>query len=191
MNRSVKMVLWVLFIGGLLVSAILAFIALGPANPVPWLLSALLLMVPVLISRGEKRHFAVWKDEYSVGVDSLDDDHKKLLNLINNFQTAVHYQTGDSFEKEAFEELVDYTKYHFDREEKMMEQAGYADLDAHKKIHKAMIAKIDELMREYEKRGHEVLEDVAQFLKDWLVNHINGTDQEYSALLKETFARKI
>ena len=177
------MIFLVLFSGALLVAVILTFTAFGVLHPVPWLLVATLFVVPVLVNKSEKQHFAVWKDEYSVGIESLDNDHRKLLNLINNFQTAVHYKTGEMFEKEAFNEVVTYTKYHFEREEKMMQQAGYADLEGHKDIHRAMIAKIDEFISDYEKRGHETLEDVSSFLKDWLVKHINGTDQDYSALM--------
>ena len=185
MNRSIKMVLWVLVIGALLVSIILTFIALGLKSPVPWLLIVPLLIIPFLISRGEKQYYAVWKDEYSVGVKSLDDDHRKLLNLINNLQTAVHYQTGEVFEKEALEEVVAYTKYHFEREEKMLQDAGYADLEAHKETHKKMILKVESFLQEYETKGHLVLEEMASYLRNWLVKHINGTDQEYSSLLQE------
>ena len=185
MNRSFKMILLVLFVGTLLTAIILTFMSLGVLNIVPWLLVAMLIVVPLLFKRSEKKHFAVWKDEYSVGVKSLDDDHRKLLNLINRLQTAVHYQTGDVFEKEALDEVIAYTKYHFEREEKLMEEAGYPDLEAHKKTHQSMINKIDGFVKEYEQKGHEVLEDVANYLKDWLVGHINGTDQEYSPLLKE------
>ncbi len=179
------MVSLVLLIGAITVAVILTFIALGALNPVPWLLVAALLAIPFLISRSEKKRYAVWKDEYSVGVKSLDDDHRKLLNLINNLQTAVHYQTGENFEKDALLEVVAYTKYHFDREEKMMEEAGYPDLEAHKKAHRSMIEKTETFMQEYDKKGHAVIEEVAQFLRNWLVGHINGTDQEYSPLLKE------
>lgn len=185
MGRNTKMLLLVLLAGTLLVAAILTFIALGAGNPVPWLLTASLIAIPVLMRRSENRHFAVWKDEYSVGIDSLDNDHKKLLTLINHLQTAVHYQTGEEFETEALDEVVAYTKYHFEREEKMMQEAGYADLEAHKELHRQMIAKVEGFIQEYEKRGHEALEDVADYLKNWLINHINGTDQEYSPLLKQ------
>jgi len=185
MSRTLKMILLVLFIGALLTAIILTFMSLGVWNIVPWLLVAVLVAVPVLLRQNEKKHFAVWKDEYSVGIESLDNDHRKLLNLINKLQTAVHYQTGDIFEKEALDEVIAYTKYHFEREEKLMEEAAYPDLEEHKKTHQAMIAKVDGFVKDYEIKGHEVLEDVASYLKDWLVGHINGTDQEYSALLKE------
>ncbi len=171
--------------GMLLVAIILTFVALGMAHPAPWLLVGALVAIPFLLKKSEQKQFAVWKDEYSVGVKSLDDDHRKLLNLINHLQTAVHYQTGEIFEKEALDEVVAYTKYHFEREEKMLEEAGYPDLEAHKALHSKMIAEVDGFVKEYDKRGHEALEEVAQYLKDWLVGHINGTDQEYSSLLQQ------
>lgn len=185
MSKSLKMILLVLTVGALLVAIILTFISLGATNLVPWLLVAVLIAIPVLIRRREKKYFVVWKDEYSVGVQVLDDDHRKLLSLINKLQTTVHYQTGESFEKEALDEVIAYTKYHFEREEKLMEEANYPDLEAHKETHRSMITKVDGFVKEYEKKGHEVLGDVATYLKDWLINHINGTDQKYSALLKE------
>lgn len=185
MSRTTKMILLALISGTLLVAIILTFIALGVFHPVPWILVGSLLIIPFLVSLGEKQHYVEWKDEYSVGIKSIDDDHRKLLNLINNFQTAVHYRTDKSFEKESLDEVIAYTKYHFDREENMMREAGYPDIEAHKTIHRAMIAKIESFLVDYDKRGHEALEDVALYLKDWLVNHINGTDQEYSALFKE------
>lgn len=174
-----------LIAGILLVAIILTFTALGLAHPAPWVLVAALIAIPFLLKRKEQRHFAVWKDSYSVGIKSLDDDHRKLLNLINHLQTAVHYQTGEIFEKEALDEVVAYTKYHFEREEKMLEEAGFKDLEAHKALHAKMIAEVDGFVTEYDKRGHEALEEVAQYLKDWLVGHINGTDQEYGSLLQE------
>ena len=186
MSKSTKMILLALLVGCLFISIILTFIALGFAHPVPWLLVASLVMIPILLNQKEKANFAVWKDEYSVGVDVLDDDHRKLLNLINKFQTAVQYQTGEVFEKEALAEVIDYTKYHFEREEKMMEEAGYADIETHKKIHRSMIAKIDGFMLEYDKQGHLALQEVSEYLQTWLVEHINGTDQDYSAVLQKT-----
>ncbi|MCK5725315.1 MAG: hemerythrin family protein [Thiotrichaceae bacterium] len=185
MNKSMKMISLVLLIGALLVAVILTFIALGFTSPIPWILAAVLIGIPFYISRREQQHFAVWKDEYSVGIKSLDDDHRKLLCLINKLQTAVHYQTGEIFEKEALDELVAYTKYHFDREEKMLEEAGYPDLDDHKKTHKAMIAEVEGFVEAYNQKGHEALKEVAAYLKNWLIGHINGTDKEYSALLTE------
>ena len=110
MKKNLAMLMAALLIGVLLVAFILTLIALGFANPVPWIILAVMIAIPILSSRLERRHFLVWKEEYSVGIQAIDEDHHKLLNLINQLQTAVHYQTGEEFEKQALEALVDYTR---------------------------------------------------------------------------------
>ncbi|MEE9350904.1 MAG: bacteriohemerythrin [Thiotrichaceae bacterium] len=185
MSRSAKMILLALFAGSLIVALTLTFINLGIKHPLPWFIIATLIALSLFSSWNEKHHFVEWKDAYSVGIESLDNDHRKLLNLINLLQTALHYPTGEEFEKQALEQVVAYTKYHFEREEKMLLEAGFADYDAHKRKHDAMINKVDEFMQDYESRGHDALEVVALFLKNWLLKHINGTDKEYTSLLQE------
>ena len=127
----------------------------------------------------------MWQDAYSVGVATLDDDHKKLIDLLNQFQTAYDYHTGEAFEQEALNELVAYTRYHFEREEKLMADIGYPDLDAHKEQHRVMIAEVERFVADYQARGHEALEGVASYLTDWLINHINGTDKQYGPFFNE------
>ena len=61
------------------------------------------------------------------------------------------YSTGEEFEREALDELVDYTKTHFTYEEGLMEQNGYPDFDSHKAQHKQMIEKVGEVLAEYER----------------------------------------
>lgn len=178
--KKIQMLIAALVVGIMLVAAIISFISFGIGHPLPWLLIAALIAVPFFINRGEAKHFAVWKDEYSVGIKSIDDDHRKLLSLINNLQTAIHYHTGDVFEKQALNELVDYTKYHFTREEDLLRQADYPDFDAHKAEHTRMINKVEDFLDAYNQRGHDALQDIADFLKNWLIEHINGTDKAYS-----------
>lgn len=127
--------------------------------------------------------FVVWKDEYSVGIESIDNDHKKLLSLINNLQTSALYYTGEEFDRQALKELLNYTEYHFKREEKLMEENGYPDFAAHKAQHQKMTEKIKEMVTTYEQDDEQTILELAQFLRNWLVNHINGSDQEYSGFL--------
>ena len=180
-----QMVVTTLLIGALVVGAVLTFMALGMGNPVPWLFLIGIAAVVYDAKRRERARFVVWKDEYSVGVRQLDDDHQTLLNLINQFQTASHYFTGQRFEREAFDALIDYTRTHFAREEALMEQNGYPELPAHRAEHQQMIDKVESLLGEYDQRGHAVLQETAAFLKDWLLDHINGTDQAYAPFLAE------
>lgn len=172
---------WVLMVAmAMLVVAIGLSFLFGVTHPVPWILIGVLLILPFLYRRQAERNLLRWKDAYSVGVRVIDDDHKRLIDLLNRFHTAYRYHTGDDFERQALQELVDYTKYHFEREEKLMEEVGYPDLEDHKAQHRAMIAEVEKFQEEYRQRGHEALQGVADYLNGWLIHHINGTDKKYT-----------
>jgi hemerythrin len=179
---------WSMFGLALLLLVIITAILLGFMvdifNPVSWVLIVLLALIPYIHRRMVARRFVEWRDEYSVGIESIDNDHKRLLNLINQLQTATHYQTGQQFEQEALDAVVDYTKYHFKREEDLMETHGYPDFEPHKAQHREMIGRVNEMLEDYRHNPQEGLEETVQFLKKWLIGHINGTDQAYSEFLR-------
>ncbi len=166
----------------LIVAAILGLLA-GPDSPITWLLIAILVVIPFIHRKMASDQFVEWKDDYSVGIDSIDQQHKKLLNLINQLQTAVDYSTGEQFEREALDELVDYTKTHFTYEEGLMRDNDYPDFEPHKAQHEKMFEKVREVLAEYEQDQDTAMANAAEYLKDWLINHINGTDKEYSSYL--------
>ena len=166
----------------LIVAAILGLLA-GPTSPITWVLIAILVVIPFIHRKYSATQFVEWKDDYSVGIDSIDQQHKKLLNLINQLQTAVDYSTGEQFEREALDELVDYTKTHFTYEEGLMRDNDYPDFEPHKAQHEKMFKKVGEVLAEYEKDHDTAMSNAAEYLKEWLINHINGTDKEYSSYL--------
>ena len=166
-----------------LITAIILGLMAGPTSPLTWILVGMLVFIPMIHRKLNARHFISWKDEYSVGIDSIDQQHKKLVNLINQLQTAVDYSTGEEFEREALKELVDYTRTHFSYEEGLMEKNGYPDFVAHKALHEKMIRKVEEVVAEYEQDEDLAMRDALNFLKSWLINHINGNDKQYSEFL--------
>jgi len=91
-----------------------------------------ILIIPYIHNKIVSKRFIEWKKSYSVGLDSIDDDHKKLLGMINQLQTASHYTTDDKMIEHILDDLIDYTKYHFSREEKIMLDCEYPNLAAHK-----------------------------------------------------------
>jgi hemerythrin-like metal-binding protein len=182
MNKNLSMFGMALLILTLITAIILGFMA-GPTSPLTWILVAILIAIPFLHRKLSARSYLEWKDEYSVGIDSIDRQHRRLVNLINQLHTAVTYSTGEEFEREALDELVDYTKTHFTYEEGLMEQNGYPDFDEHKAQHKQMIEKVGEVLAEYEKDQDTAMNNALSYLSDWLINHINGTDKQYSSFL--------
>jgi len=184
MNKNIRMFGFALIILTLITAVILGFMA-GPTHPLTWLLVIILVTIPFIHKKLAAKHFVKWKDEYSVGIDSIDQQHKKLLALINQLQTAVDYSTGEEFQREALDELVDYTKTHFTYEEGLMEQNDYPDFEPHKAQHEKMIKKVEEVLSEYEQDQDTAMSNAVVYLKGWLINHINGTDKEYSSFLIE------
>lgn len=168
---------------GLLIVAIgLGFLS-GLDNPVSWVLICVLLLIPFIYNKKNTSNELQWKEDYSVGIKVLDDDHKKLINLLNQFKTAYDYHTSDDFEQQALKSLIDYTKFHFKREEELLQLHNYPDYEEHKKQHELMIAEVESFIDKYNQQGHEALDEVSDFLTAWLVNHINGTDKQYSGFL--------
>jgi len=184
MNSRSKSLIYAAIIGLIIVAIFLGFLS-GITNPISWILIVVLALIPVFYKKARKTNEIVWKDTYSVGIDSLDNDHKKLIILLNQFTTAYDYAMSEEYERQALKDLIDYTQYHFAREEQLLEQFNYPDLVAHKAQHKEMIAQVISFMDLYNKKGHDSLNEISEYLVNWLINHINGTDKEYSALLIE------
>ncbi len=175
---------------GLSLFIVLAFLTIvigflfGIDNPVPWIMIAVLVLLPFVHKKLVARQYVEWDDSLSVGIAVIDEDHKKLLGLINNLQTAAHYHTGEAFERQALDELVNYTKFHFQREEGLMRERGYAELEGHKAQHAAMIAEVGQVLQAYETDRERTIDNLCQYLKQWLIKHIGGTDQLYAPYLR-------
>jgi len=184
MNKRIRALLLAATIGLIIVAIFLGFLT-SLTNPVSWILIGVLAIIPFVYNKRADKNLLVWQEQYSVGVKVLDDDHKKLIDLLNQFKTAYDYHTSEAFEKEALEALVDYTKFHFAREEKLLEQNNYPDFAAHKLQHQKMIAEVEHFVQKYHEQGHDALAEVGDFLSAWLINHINGTDRQYSQHLND------
>ncbi|HYH18162.1 MAG TPA: bacteriohemerythrin [Azospirillum sp.] len=124
-----------------------------------------------------------WNDGMSVGIEDLDNDHRTLIDLIN--QVAAADSRRDRINLEAvLDELIDYTVFHFDKEEKHMERAGYPELAGHRAIHTALTRQVLDIRRRVV-AGHqaELGDEVLDFLSRWLREHILRSDALYRPYL--------
>lgn len=122
-----------------------------------------------------------WSEKLSVGVDSIDDQHKKLLSLVNQLHDGMMAGKGKDILGGILKGLVDYTVTHFRYEEQLFARTGYPEGEAHKKDHADLVRKVQDIQRQYETTGAKALTiPVMNFLKDWLSSHIVGTDKKYS-----------
>jgi hemerythrin len=126
-----------------------------------------------------------WKDAYSVGVPELDRDHKRLIGIINRVAEA---EEGGRSVTWAVEELADYARYHFGREERMMRAAGYAAFDAHCAEHKAFLEWLRSVMSALHLDAaaqYHLAPTIKSYLRDWLDNHILKSDMDYKGRIGE------
>jgi len=124
-----------------------------------------------------------WNDNLKVNIKQVDDQHKKLVELLNTFQEAMVAGKGKELTKNTFSSLLLYTVYHFGTEEKLFKQYGYPDLVPHQKEHQALTKQAQDLSDRFS-RGEPVLNgETMTFLKNWLNDHILGSDKRYGPFL--------
>ncbi len=125
-----------------------------------------------------------WTPEMSVGDELLDEDHRRLIRLINQLASAD--ERGDrSMVESVLDELIQYTVIHFVREEEYMEQNNYFQLDRHRIIHAILVKRVGELRRRLSNGLPSRLnEDFITFLNSWLTNHILYEDKQYHLFMK-------
>ena len=110
----------------------------------------------------------------------LDEDHKKLVGMVNELYDAMQAGQGRDSLGRILNGLVQYTKFHFAREEKFFAQTGYPAAAPHKQEHDALTRQVLDVQQKYAAGATATLSlDVMQFLKNWLINHIQGSDQKY------------
>ncbi len=121
-----------------------------------------------------------WRESMSVGVEAVDKDHKHLIDLLNRLHFLVLAGGDRPSVGEVLEELVHYTEYHFDREEKLMEAGNYPGLEEHRTDHKDLARRLLEYKKTFEDRP-ESFDPTAfyDFLSEWLVVHVLEKDMKY------------
>lgn len=132
----------------------------------------------------------IWSEKYMLGVNSMDDEHKILVDKINFLVVNLESQ----YEKKnkvtlmaAFKDLAAYTREHFAHEEKFMESIRYPQFSSHRKIHEKLLDQVGKYGQQIE---NETLDDqkLISFLRNWLISHIMGVDMQYAAHYKEDIA---
>ncbi len=130
-----------------------------------------------------------WTDDLSVGIRDFDDDHKRVIRIINELHDAVQDSavTGKIAAAEmeiALHRLENYLQYHCAQEELLMEMTDYPELEEHKKEH----AKLALLIKDMHSRFHGSTDpkhatEIMKFVYDWLIDHILVTDKRYASHL--------
>ena len=126
-----------------------------------------------------------WDDKYSVGISSIDEEHKKFIDIINKVIDAKQH-TDNSIEiTEILNEMNKYVLTPFANEETYMIKCNYPEYDDHRKKHQDFSIKIMAFLDSVTKGDCRLACELLEHLKNWLVNHIQGTDRKYINCFKE------
>jgi hemerythrin len=133
-----------------------------------------------------------WSDRYSMNVKTIDDQHKGLLEFVNDL---FNHATGNEKDERAYfqeviQQAVQYIKEHFATEEKYMIATRFPGYTEHKKAHDTFTLTVIKSVKEFQAGKRLVLEKFAYFLKDWVLSHIAVMDKQYSEYFWKIATRK-
>ena len=127
----------------------------------------------------------LWKEEYSIGLETIDQQHKKFIEILNKLSEAFLKQDRQGIIKDVLKELEEYAENHFALEEKYFHDFDYENTKEHEDGHKIFRLQIQRIWKQLED-GDELLEyEMFQFMNDWLIEHILKEDKKYVACFKE------
>ncbi|MDR3596823.1 bacteriohemerythrin [Clostridium sp.] len=132
-----------------------------------------------------------WKEEYNLNIHEIDKQHKKLMEIGKRAYDITIIDDGyDRYDEimSIIDELLEYTKYHFDYEENMLKKYNYSHIHDQEEEHGFYVYKINEVAsrdeNEIDDNQRKVLLEIIDFLSEWISQHINVADRKYAVYLK-------
>ena len=126
-----------------------------------------------------------WSEELSVGVMAIDEEHKKLIAMINDLGDAMSRGEGRKAVANILSRLTEYTRGHFFREENLFNLYNYPEKETHKKEHAAFVDKVSQFTDDYNKGNVTLSLSIMKFLRHWIIEHIMKSDKRYMDCFKE------
>jgi len=126
----------------------------------------------------------------SVGVDALDQDHRTLFELLNQLHEVVRGSSNRSEVVGIVDDLVRYTEYHFDCEERLMRLGRYPGYEEHARVHRDMRRRMVSFQQKFLDAPTDAnVLALYDYVSDWLVRHILGEDMQYRPYMTPSGAR--
>lgn len=126
-----------------------------------------------------------WKEEYSVGIESIDEQHKKFVEILNLLIDVINDNDCSLRIADVFFSLAYYAEHYFINEEIMFKDYKYPNLSHHKDLHNTFILRIIKFQKEFEQDKDNVCRELLSFLQDWFRDHILDYDHKASEFLKK------
>ena len=127
----------------------------------------------------------IWTEDYSVGIEELDRQHRKLFELINKLSDHTVELSSLGEKSDILNELISYAIEHLEYEESLLTEHGYPETDNHKEKHAHYLEKFNALLKD-SKSGEEVFsDDLVSFLQNWWRHHVLEEDMKYKPFFAE------
>ena len=126
-----------------------------------------------------------WNDSLKLGIAEIDQQHEKLISLINDLHDAFKQGKVRQVIDDIVSEAHDYIGYHFSTEQRLMEEHGYGESESHIEEHEDYIIKSSDHLMASQDGETKLPEEVLDYLTNWWKIHINGTDRKLAAFLKD------
>ncbi len=126
-----------------------------------------------------EKELIIWNEAYSVGISEFDNQHKKLINIINKLYRSYLNKSHDSEITALINELKEYTKYHFASEEKLFKEKNYYLAKEHIKAHESFKEELFAIVETYDDLKLVLTMKTMTLLQRWLTNHILKEDKKY------------
>lgn len=128
-----------------------------------------------------------WKDSMSIGIPAIDLQHKELCLRIDALFAAYRQGKGQEEMDKTIAYLEAYTREHFGEEEQLQQSVGYPYCEEHKALHSGFLQRVKELRKDLNENGPSLAMEakINTLLVDWLVNHIQRTDEGIAKYVKD------
>ena len=125
-----------------------------------------------------------WNDSYNIDIAEIDDQHKLLVQIINNLHNAITTNKNPEVIGDIIDKINDYANFHFRTEEIYFDEYGYTEAEDHILKHNEFREKAKEFKQKFQNDENGVGDEVLDYLEKWLIEHIQGEDQQYVSLFR-------
>jgi hemerythrin-like metal-binding protein len=125
----------------------------------------------------------VWKDEYGVGNEELDQHHRTMFTIINDLYAGMIGGAANRDLTLLYKKALEYAQFHFDREERVLKDSKYPQLPEQQRAHQAYVRQIEALTKSIPTGQKGISMDMLHFLKNWWLNHILKLDRAYAPFI--------
>ena len=146
-------------------------------------------------SADNKNLWIVWEDKYNLGIPVIDEQHRRLVDLCNELHDKLKQHRANEGAgwqvamSTTLREAVQYTKFHFEAEEKILTVAGYKNLAHHKQCHVEFVDALTKVLFSFHNASLQTAFEFSAYLKEWILTHIAYEDRLYVQCVFDYYRR--